>query len=255
MKTNKKYKMTSVNVGEKAEIINGNVALPEELQPVQKTLSILSANIKDDFCNYSYRYLSGVEKDIPQQSKGIYIIKDELKDAFAKFNVHLAFIDDLFKNAGIDVRDIDMLHSHEFTYLMETSGIQIIGDDEFEQIKLIGTKLVSGGHRIPIETYRIPLDNLSSYKWYNELKTAADVVRKEVERYKFGNYTVPEHMKEDEEAKKLGKKKQTKIKFEKATDGSDPIPDPDDIGDVFEVAVPEESDGKEADEFTNALVD
>lgn len=247
--------MRSVNDGEKAEIVDGNIALPEELQTVEKTLSIISAHIKDDFCNYSYKYLTGVEKDIPQQSKGIYIIKDELKDAYSKFNVHLAFIDDLFKNAGIQVADIDMFHNHEFTYLMETTGFQIIGDSDCEQIRLMGTKLVSGGHRIAIETYKIPLDSLSSYMWYNELKAAADAVRREVERYKFGNYTIPEHIKEDEEAKKESKRKQTKLKFEKPLDET--VPDPDDIKDLFGNEEPEEKEGPDEknDEFTSALVD
>ncbi len=207
------------------ELVNGNVALPPELQPVPKDIKILGAKIKDDFCSYDFEYLTGVEKGIPQSAKkGIYIIDNDMKDAFAVFNVHLAVIDDLFKVAGIEVDDIDKFHDHEFTYLMECTEFKILGDTDNESIILIGTKHVSMNGRIKVETPKIPLDNLSSYMWYNELKTAADAARKEVELYKFGKYTIPEDQQEEEE-----EKKQTKILF---GTGTEDVPGSEEISDV-----------------------
>lgn len=207
------------------EIINGNVALPEDLRPVEKTISILSAEIKDGFCHYTYEYLTGVEKGNRQKSNSIYVVTDDMNKAFARFNVHLAVIDDLFKNGGVEVDDVDKLHDHEFTFLMETTGFKIVGDEDNESIVLIGSKYVSAGGRIKIETPKIPLDNLSSYKWYNELKTAADNARQEVILYKGGKYIEPEEEVEEKETKK-----QTKMKFEKPV-GEDS--NPNDIDEVF----------------------
>ena len=43
----------------------------------------------------------------------------------------------------------------------------------FAAIARVGT----AGGRIELATPKIPLDNLSSYHWYNELKVAADNAR------------------------------------------------------------------------------
>jgi hypothetical protein len=236
--------MAKKTAEETPEMINGNVALPEELQPVQRDIRILSAKIKDDFCTYDYEYLTGPEKGIVQSAKkSIYIIDNDMKEAFSVFNVHLAVIDDLFKNAGVEIEDIDVFHSHDFTYLMECTEFKILGDDETESIVLLGTKHVSLNGRIKIETPKIPLDNLSSYKWYNELKTAAEKAREEVQLYKAGKYTIPEEHQEPVEDLK-----QTKILFERevgrknpegqgeqdAEPGSDTTTeDPNDLDEIF----------------------
>lgn len=204
------------------EMINGNVALPVELQEIPKAIEILDAVIKDDFCHYTYKYLTGVEKGNKQKSNSIYVITDDMKKAFARFNVHLAAIDDLFKNAKIEVDDIDKFHDHEFTYLMTTTGFKIIGDEDNQGIILIGHKFVSGGGRIGIETYKIMLDSLSSYMWRNELKDVADKARLEVELYKAGKYVPPEEEDDDvEEDEKPKKKKQTKMTFEQPQEAVD----------------------------------
>jgi len=213
------------------ELINGNVALPEELQEVPKMIKILEAHLKDDFCDYVYQYLQGVEKGNKQKSDSIYIVKEELKKAFVKFHVHMACLDDLFKNSGLEVTDIEILHNHDYTFLMTCTGFKVTGDDDMEQITLYGHKFVSGGARIKWESPKIPLDSLSSYRWYNELKAAADDARREVERYKYGNYTVPEDHIDEEEEEKKAKKKQTKLKFDK--DLTEAAPAVDDLEGVF----------------------
>lgn len=204
---------------EKTEMINGNVALPEELRSAEKSIEIVAASVKDKICHFKYRYKKGVEKGNTQTSDSIYVVKDSLLAAFSKFNVHMACLDDMFKNSGLEVTDIDMLHGHEHTGLFECSGFEIIGDEDSESVVLIGTKYVStgGGSRTKLKLAKVSIDNLSSYKWYNELKTAADDARKEVELYKNGNYVIPE---DDEEEIAKNKKKQTKIKFVKEVDST-----------------------------------
>lgn len=209
--------------------INGNIALPEDLRPIQQDIRITGAKIKDDFCTYDYRYLTGVEKDIPLGAKkGVYIIKEDMKKAFAKFNVHMAIVDDLFKNAGIEVADCDKLHGHEFTFLMECHEFKILGDVDSESVQLFGTKWVSTQNsHIPFQTPKIPLDSLSSYKWYNELKAAVDVARVEVHLFKEGKYTIPEDKIDDDP----DDEKQTTMQFDKA-DGEEPGSD-DPFGEDF----------------------
>ena len=151
---------------------------------------ILNASLKDDFCNFTYKVTGGIGlgsvhnvKDMPG------IIKDELREAFVKFNVHLAVIDEIFKSSNIEIKDVDMMHTHEHTTLYNVTAFKIKGGKSNETIVLTGNKFVSiVAGRIELETPAVSLDNLSNYKWYNELKTAADEVRKQVSLYKEGNY-------------------------------------------------------------------
>lgn len=147
------------------------------------------ASIKDDFCNYSYIIKEGVGTNDEHDVKGSKMIADDLIHAFGKLNVHLAVIDDVFKHKDIEIDDIDKFHADETTADYLVTGIKIKGSDENESVILVGNKSVScSGSRISIETPKIPLDNLSSYKWYKELKTAVENVRKEVSEYKEGKY-------------------------------------------------------------------
>lgn len=159
--------------------------------------NISQASLKDDFCSYSYIVKEGLGVNDQHDVKGSKMVTDDLIQAFGKLNVHLAVIDDVFKHKDIEIDDIDNFHADEITGMYSVSGIRIKGSDENESVVLVGNKYVScSGSRISIETPKIPLDNLSSYKWYNELKAAVDVVRKEVSLYKEGKYVAYE---EDEE--------------------------------------------------------
>lgn len=188
-----------------------------------RSFIIISANIKDDFCTYSFENTKGVSIGrLHKVDKSPGIIDDDLRNAFVKFNVHLACIDDVFKHAGIEITDIDTMHSHEFAFLYNVTGFKIKGGKEDESIVLTGNKYVSSaGGRIEIETPKIPIDNLSSYKWYNELKAAADNARLEVALYEEGKYTANE-IEEPEE-----KFSQTKLSF---------LPPADNLDDDFENA-------------------
>lgn len=161
---------------------------------------IIEAQIKDGFCNYRYEVIKGVGIGDKHKVDGSGIIEDDMRTAFSKFNVHLAVIDDVFKHSGIEIEDIDQLHTHELTQLFNVTGFKIKGSKENECIVLIGNKYVSAaGGRIELESPKIPLDNLSSYKWYNELKEASDKAREEVKLYKEGKYTAVEEDDDNEE--------------------------------------------------------
>lgn len=183
-----------------ADIIN-DVARPEFI--------IMDAKIHDDYCHYGYEVTGEIGRGDYHSVKGTGIVKDDMKNAYQKFNVHMAFIDGVFGHKGIEVEDIDRLHDHEVAFDYTVTGFKIKGSGDNEAIVLIGKKYVNSvkGY-IELVTPKIALDSLSSYVWYNELKAAADNARQEVALYKNGKYDVPEPEKLEAEAKK-----QTKITF------------------------------------------
>lgn len=188
---------------------------PEEKRPYV----ITAASIKDDYCTYSYEVTEGIGIGDPHKVPSTHIILDDMRTAFGVFNVHLAVIDDVFKHADITFEDIDKMHGEELTGLYQVTGFKIKGSKDNESIILMGTKYVSqAGGRIELESPKIPLDSLSSYKWYNELKIASDKARLEVALYKEGKYEIPEPEEEDH-------KTQTKITFEVAAGTEDDMSD------------------------------
>lgn len=153
--------------------------------------------IKDGFCNYKFEVIKGVGTGFTHKVDGTGIIDDDMGNAFAMFNVHLACLDDVFKHSGIEISDIDKMHSHDLAYLFIVDGFKIKGESDNESIILIGSKQCSGGFRMEIESPKIPINDLSSYKWYNELKAAADKAREEVALYALGKYTPVEEDEQD----------------------------------------------------------
>lgn len=173
-------------------------------QSTERDFIILEAQIKDDFCHFKYEIISGVGKGFEHGVKGDGIILDDMRNAFAQFNVHLAFMDDVFKHSDIEILDIDQHHGHELTGLYHVTGFKIKGDGTFDSIVLRGNKYVSGGGRIEFETPKAALDNLSSYKWWDELKAAADAAREEVALYMEGKYELAVDDEEEEKDAKTG---------------------------------------------------
>jgi len=170
----------------------------------KRSYKIIEALLKDGFCNYTYQIISGIGIN---DSHGVKsksgTIKDDMYDAFARLKVHLAVIDDVFKNSKVEFEDIDTMHSDEITLLYEVTGIKIKGSEESESVILIGNKYVSAGGRITLESPKISLDELSSYKWYNELKTEVDAVREEVALYKEGKYIPVEEDEPEQDPKQM----------------------------------------------------
>ena len=164
--------------------------LSDALKLEPKSYEVTSGSIKDQFCNYGYEILHGIGAGDTVNIKGGGIIDDDLQNAFNKFNVHMAVIDGVYEDKGVDVEDIDKLHVDDITLLFNVTGFQIKGGEGNESIILTGTKYVhSVAGRMEIKSPKIPLDSLSSYKWHNELKAAADNARNEVALYKEGKCT------------------------------------------------------------------
>lgn len=161
----------------------------------KKSFAITSAAIADDFCNYGFEVLSGVNTGDVNTVKGKGIIDEDLRDAFQALNVHLAAIDDAF--ADTDESDIERLTNDEIAAKYYVTGFKIKGSEDDESIVLIGTKQVSASHdRMSLVSPKVPL-KLSSYKFADQLKEAADKARLEVELYRGGKCTVPEEGEEN----------------------------------------------------------
>lgn len=182
--------------------------LEEILQKADgREFKIVAASTKDEYCDYVYEQTGGIGIGRTHKVTGEYIVMVDMINAFNKFNVHLAILDDAFKLSGIEVDDVDKFHGHEITMGYRVNGFKIKGVTDSESISFTGTKYsdTARGY-FNITTPFIAIDGLASYKWYNELKSAADLVREEVALYHEGKYRVNEED-EDEEVEGTGKKK------------------------------------------------
>lgn len=160
-------------------------------EPEVKPLEILSASINDEFCNYSYRILTGPGKGNIHKVEGKgHIISTDMAQAFANLNKHMAVVDDIFVHANVEIEDIDAMNGHDFSFLYIVNGISIKGSEEDESVVLQGRKYVTvSGGNISITTPKIPLTGVGGYEFKENLKAAVDRIREEVELYHNGKYT------------------------------------------------------------------
>lgn len=167
----------------------------EHLDRVKRNFAIIGATLRDGIVNYSFEVVSGVGTGLIHHvtnSKGI--CKESLKTAFSRLAVHMAAIDKVFALQKIDVTDIDKHHTDEITYNYLVGGFKISKN----KVTLSGLKFIDLGS-IKIETPKILIDELSSYQWYNELKTEIENCCEEVAKYSEGNYDDPELANENED--------------------------------------------------------
>lgn len=172
----------------------------DQAPSTEKLVSILSGEVKDDFCNFDYLVSSGVGKGFRHKvvGKDVGVVLDDMHAAFGKFNVHMAVIDQVFHHKGINIENIDDYHNDVVTALYQVDSFQLKGEDEAQSVILKGTKSVGALGRQKITTPEIQIDNLSGYKWYNELKAAVEAAKREVEAYMNGKFTpVVKEEKED----------------------------------------------------------
>lgn len=168
---------------------------------VPRTVDITAGAIVDGFCNYSYENTAGVLKGGQETMKGPGIVDDDMLNAFAKFRVHMAVIDSAFKHSGIQIGNIDDMHTDEITQDYEVTAFKIFGSKGNESVQMFGNKHASeAGGRMEVKTLKIPLDNMSSYKWFKELKAVTDDARDEVALYHGGKFTAVKHEEEDTDA-------------------------------------------------------
>lgn len=154
----------------------------------ERGFSIVDASLKDDFCTYKYEVTTEPGRGDRHTVNGSGIVKDELKEAFKKLNVHLAHIDDAFKHRKKVPTSIMELMEDEQAGLYEVTGFTLKGGSTNGAVILAGSKYVSVGGRISINTPKVMLDNLSGYPFYEELKEAIEECREQVALYKEGNY-------------------------------------------------------------------
>lgn len=163
----------------------------------EQDFDILAAEIKDGYCNYHYRVASGVGLDDEHKVKGSGIVDDDMYTAFNALKPFMAHIDDVFKHANVDIIGIESMHAHELTQLYDVTGFKLKGTKENQAVILVGTKHVNVGGRIGLETPKIALDDLSSYKFFSELRERIAIACTEVLLYKGGKYTIPETKEEN----------------------------------------------------------
>lgn len=150
---------------------------------------IIQAVIKDDFCNYDFEVVEGLGLGDKHSVKGKGIIRDSLRTAFGQLGVHLACVDDVFKHANVDIKDITKMRGHELAVLYNITGFKFKGGEEDPSVVLMGTKYVTqAGGRIELETPRIAVDKLSSYPWWKDLSKCIEEAKEEVQRYRAGHY-------------------------------------------------------------------
>lgn len=182
--------------GDPAEIVARLNRITENLQKGEKPeldYQITSATIKDGVCNYSYEVTEGVNAGDTHNVKGTGLVMEDLERAFARLNVHMAMLDDVFKHAKVAIENIDAMRGHELALLYTLTGITFKGSAEDESIVLIGYKAISfSGEHIELKSPRIPLNNTSSYPFVKELNQCAQDARNEVMLYAEGKFTKPE---------------------------------------------------------------
>lgn len=163
------------------------------------------AKLKDGKCVYSFRQMSGYNRgEVHPNVKGALLVEDDLHDAVSKLAVHLAFINDDFKLAGVEIDNIDRFNGHDLTVNYAVDGFEVSGEADAETVTIIGSKRVSMG-RIDVKSFKIPVDNHSSYKWFPNLREVVLRALQEVALYREGKGT-PEHRDEEEEERKASKR-------------------------------------------------
>lgn len=150
----------------------------------QKPYEITSASIKEQLCNYGYEIKTGpcAGDKIPTR-KGSAEVHQDMNDAFAELNVHLAIIDDAFQYVFDELDSLEVLRIHAVAGRFTVTGFKIQGSLENEGFVLIGEKYVGHGN-IGLETPKISAS--SNYQFYDELKEAIENAREEVEEYMNG---------------------------------------------------------------------
>lgn len=160
----------------------------EEVQEEIRPFEIIGATLVDDILStYSYEVMTGPTAGETHTVKGKNVIHEDLREAFRTLNRHLAAVDDAFDS---DLKNIDSMENDISTAPYDVHAFKIKGTKDNQTIILIGTKHVrSISSRNDITTDKISIEEYSHYKWYNELKDAANVIREEVLQYMHGKCT------------------------------------------------------------------
>jgi len=158
---------------------------------VQKDVEIKSASLKDALCNYSYELLVGKMKGDGLSRKGTHIVHEDLQDAFSKFDVFLAHLDDAF-TGNDNATELSFLEGEPETKSYFVSSFKITGVEENKALIISGTKDVTNG-TISFDAPKVKLNG--NYLYLTQLTDCLDNVIKEVEFYMNGKVAPqPEQM-------------------------------------------------------------
>lgn len=149
---------------------------------VEKDVEIKSALLKDALCNYSYELLIGKMKGDSISRKGTHIVHEHLQEAFAKFDVFLAHLDDAF-TGNDNATELSFLEEEPETDSYSVYSFKITGVEENKSLIISGTKEVSNG-TIAFDAPKVKLNG--GYLYLTQLTEVLENVIKEVEFYMNG---------------------------------------------------------------------
>jgi len=147
-----------------------------------KEVEIKSASLKDALCDYSYELLTGKTKGDNLNRKGTHIVHEDLQDAFDKFRVFFAHLDDAY-TGNDNATELSTLIAEPETENYYVSSFKITGVEENRSLIISGTKYVNAG-TISFSAPKVKLNG--NYLYLSQLEDCLDNAIKEVEYYMNG---------------------------------------------------------------------
>ncbi|RFM30057.1 hypothetical protein [Deminuibacter soli] len=163
------------------------------VEVVKSPIQIMSAALKDEFCNYTYDHLVAPNTTNTVNIKSSVLVHDDLKKAFARLNVHLAVIcEEIDPLDVLDIEDIaeydSSMHNEESMEFkvsrFTVTSFKIDGTGENEGVTLAGHKRLKTGDYLKLDTPKTKWIN--DYPFINELRVVIDDLRAEVDKYMHG---------------------------------------------------------------------
>lgn len=161
---------------------NADKAIKNLADQSSKEVEIKSASLKDALCNYSYELLTGKTKGDGLSRKGTHIVHEDLENAFSKFDVFLAHLDDAY-TGNDNATELSFLQDEKETDNYSVSAFKISGVEENRALILCGVKQVTNGS-ISFDSPKVKLNG--NYLYLTQLIEALDNAIKEVEYYMNG---------------------------------------------------------------------
>lgn len=148
----------------------------------QKDVEIKSASLGDALCSYSYELLTGKTAGDVLNRKGNHIVHEDLEEAFSKFNVFLAHLDDAY-TGNDNSTELETLINETETSKYFVSSFKISGVEENRSLIISGTKYVSNG-AIKFDAPKVKLNG--NYLYLTQLNEVLENAISEVEKYMNG---------------------------------------------------------------------
>ncbi len=124
----------------------------------KKPFEILSASLKDSYCNYGYEVMTGSNiGDVIPSRKGAHFVHEDLEEAFANLDVFFAHIDGAFNSWSNNQTHLSEFEEKEELAQYRVSTFKIVGVEENKSVILSGTKFTLHGD-ISFSTPKIKLN-------------------------------------------------------------------------------------------------